>query len=130
MFLRRPGRSGRPGPLVVRLALGLLLLAATVLPIGLADAQVGQGATLTVLRGQVAVIHTDGSAVQPAPSGSSLNPGDEIRTINKSGALVTFFTGTEIEMGEETILVVERVNKDGDKIDISLRQVLGATVNR
>jgi hypothetical protein len=94
------------------------------------DAQVDQGATLTVLRGQVAVIHPDGTAVQPAASGTLVRIGDEIRTISKSGALITFFTGTEIEMGDDTILVVDQLSRQGDRIDISLRQVLGATVNR
>jgi hypothetical protein len=97
---------------------------------GTVRAQVQQGATLTILRGQVAVLHADGSAVQPAPSGISVDVGDEIRTITRSGALITFFSGTEIEMGEDTILVVEQLSRQGDKIDVSLRQVLGATVNR
>jgi hypothetical protein len=56
--------------------------------------------------------------------------GDEIRTLTKTGALITFFAGTEIEMGEDTILVVDTVSKNGAKIDISLKQVLGTTLNR
>ncbi|MCC6173804.1 MAG: FecR domain-containing protein [Chloroflexi bacterium] len=93
-------------------------------------AQVQEGATMTVLRGQVAVIHADGSAVQPAPSGTIVNAGDEIRTLSQTGALITFFAGTEIEMGSDTILVVERVTQQGTKVDISLKQVLGMTLNR
>src|SRR3954469_14982959 len=89
-------------------------------------AQVQDGATLTVLRGQVAVVGSDGSAVQPAPTGTVVRSGDEIRTLNRTGALITFFAGTEIEMGEETILVVDRVTMNGSKIDISLKQVLGS----
>ena len=107
-----------------------LLAMVSILPGVVAFAQVQQGATLTVLRGQVAVIHPDGSAIQPAPSGSTVDVGDEIRTISKSGALITFFSGTEIEMSDDTILVVDQLSRQGDKIDISLRQVLGATVNR
>ena len=38
--------------------------------------------------------------------------------------------GAEIELGADTILVVDQLSKDGDKINVSLRQVLGATVNR
>jgi hypothetical protein len=105
------------------------LVAALVNPAG-AVAQVDDGATLTVLRGQVAVIHADGSAVQPAASGTIVKAGDEIRTLTKTGALITFFAGTEIEMGEDTILTVERVSKQGATVDISLKQVLGVTLNR
>lgn len=96
----------------------------------LVAAQIQQGATITVLRGEIAIIRPDGSAVQPAPSGSTVSVGDEIRTIGRSSALITFFAGTEIELGADTILVVEVLSKDGDKIDVSLKQVLGATVNR
>jgi hypothetical protein len=111
------------------LAMVVALIAALVHPAGVL-AQVTDGATLTVLRGQVAVIHGDGSADQPAPSGTIVRAGDEIRTLNKTGALITFFTGTEIEMGEETILAVDRVSKQGTTVDISLKQVLGVTLNR
>lgn len=114
----------------VRLLLGVWLALAILLPPGPVVAQVQQGATLTILRGQVALLHANGTTVQPAPSGSTVNVGDEIRTISKSGALITFFSGTEIEMGEETILVVEQLSRQGDKIDVSLRQVFGTTVNR
>jgi hypothetical protein len=93
-------------------------------------AQVQDGATMTVLRGQVAVVRPDGTAVQPAPSGTVVQSGDELRTLTKAGALITFFTGTEIEMGEDTILAVERVSRDGSKVDISLKQILGSTLNR
>lgn len=96
-------------------------------PVG---AQVREGATLTVLRGQVAVIKADGSAIQPAPSGTIVNAGDELRTLTRTGALITFFAGTEVEMGEDTILVVERVSQEGARVDVSLKQVLGVTVNR
>src|SRR5262245_35543663 len=98
---------------LARLLIWLAVLATAGLPVGPVEAQVEQGATLTVLRGQVAVVHPDGTAVQPAASGTSVRVGDEIRTISKSGALVTFFTGTEIEMSDDTILVVEQVSRQG-----------------
>ena len=47
-----------------------------------------------------------------------------------AGALITFFAGTEIEMGAETILAVEQVSRQGDQVNISLKQVLGSTINR
>lgn len=85
---------------------------------------------MTVLRGQVAVVHGDGGAMQPAPSGTVVQTGDELRTLSRSGAVVTFFAGAEIELGEETTLVIERADRDGDRIDIALKQVLGASLHR
>jgi hypothetical protein len=115
--------------------LGVAALLATIagfvlLPTTRSSAQVEQGATMTVLRGQVAVIRSDGSAIQPAPSGTVVNAGDEIRTLGSTSALITFFAGTEIELGEDTVLGVEQVSRQGDRIDVSLRQAFGATVNR
>jgi hypothetical protein len=93
-------------------------------------AQRADGATMTVLRGQVAVVEAGGGAIQPAPSGTVVRAGDEIRTLTGSGAAITFFGGTEIELDESTTLVVERVSREGDKIDISLKQVFGAALHR
>ena len=122
--------SRRQRPYSAHVLLVLILALALLVPPYTASAQIQQGATLTILRGQVAIIRANGTAVQPAPNGSTVDAGDEIRTISKSGALITFFSGTEIEMGEDTILVVQQVSRQGDKIDVSLKQVLGATVNR
>jgi len=124
--LRR--RAHRIGALLAALFLTLLSPALT-LP---AQAQDGveDGATLNVLRGQVAVLQGTGGAIQPAPSGMTIRAGDEIRTLTKAGALITLFAGTEIEMGEETSLVVDRVSRTGDTIDISLTQAFGASLHR
>jgi hypothetical protein len=94
------------------------------------SAQIQQGATMTVLAGQVAVLRTNGSAVQPAPSGTEVFPGDEIRTLTQSGALITFFAGTEIELGADTILVVQSVSRPGDRVDVTVREVSGTSVSR
>ncbi|MFN8637026.1 MAG: Calx-beta domain-containing protein [Chloroflexota bacterium] len=118
----------RPVRLLLATVLALLVVLSPKVPPTLA--QVQDGATLTVLRGQVAVVHPDGSAIQPAASGTVVKAGDEIRTLTKTGALITFYVGTEIEMGEETILVVDKVTVGSGKVDISLKQVLGATLNR
>ena len=117
-----------PWPRTVLILVVIAMMFGGLLPPTTASAQ--QGATMTVLRGQVAVIRGDGTAVQPAPSGTIVNAGDEVRTISRAGALITFFSGTEIELGEDTILVVEQVNRQGDRVEVSLRQVLGATINR
>src|SRR6476619_1024134 len=95
-------------PLVGLLALTVILAQAT-----LSTAQVQQGATMTVLRGVVAVVHPDGSAIQPAPSGTIVVPGDEIRTVSASGALITFLTGIEIELGADTVMAIESVSRQG-----------------
>src|SRR4051794_38162022 len=114
----------------VRLLWIVGLVATLMAPGWPALSQAESSATLTVLRGGVAVLHPDGTAQQPAPTGTVVAAGDEIRTLSSTGALITFFTGTEIEMGEQTILVVERVSKVGDRVDISLKQVLGVSLNR
>jgi hypothetical protein len=88
------------------------------------------GATLTVLRGEVALVRLDGTSVQPAPSGSVIHGGDEIRTLSKTGAVIAFQVGTEIELGDETILAVERVTRQGERIDVSVKQVQGVTLHK
>jgi FecR protein len=115
---------------VWRALLWVLLLVGSADGPPLARAQVQDGATMTVLRGQVAVVRADGSAIQPAPSGTVVRAGDEIRTLSQSGAAITFFIGTEIELGEETTLAVEQVARDGGHIEISLRQVFGVSLHR
>ena len=120
----------REGQTMPKRFLLLVLMLTLVASPSLVTAQIQQGATITILRGEIAIIHPDGTAVQPAASGSTVSIGDEIRTIGRSGALITFFVGTEIELGADTILIVDQLSKDGDKINVSLRQVLGATVNR
>jgi hypothetical protein len=122
--------SRRRSALLLALSALLLVLSALLLPAGPASAQVQDSATLTVLRGQVAVLRPDGSAIQPAPSGTIIRAGDEIRTLPTTGALVTFFVGTEIEMGADTILVVESVARQGERVNVSLKQVFGMTLNR
>jgi hypothetical protein len=62
-------------------------------------AQVVVGASLTVLRGSVGVLRSDGTPISPAASGLALGPGDQIATLGRSSALVTFFEGSELELG-------------------------------
>jgi hypothetical protein len=108
----------------------VLLALAPFVPTASVGAQVQRGATMTVLRGEVAVVRADGSAIQPAPSGTTVDTGDQIRTLNRAGALITFFAGTEIELGEGTILEIDTVTRDGDRVNVSLKQVAGVTLNR
>lgn len=76
------------------------------------------------------MLRADVTAVQPAPSGTLVRAGDEIRTLTETGALITFFSGTEIELGEETTLVIERVEVRGGTVDVSLKQVFGVSLHR
>jgi hypothetical protein len=115
---------------LLRAAAVFALLALLPLSFDTSAAQIQDGATMTVLRGQVAVIFGDGSAMQPAPSGTIVRAGDEIRTVGSSAAAITFFVGTEVELGADTILVVERVSGRDGTVDVSLKQVFGATLNR
>jgi len=94
------------------------------------SAQVEDNATMTVIRGQVAVLRGGEGALQPAPSGTVVRGGDEIRTLTQSGALITFFAGTEIELGDQTSLAIDHISRDGSRIDISLTQVFGASLHR
>ena len=123
-----PHQARRWARLSAVIALALALVGWPVPSPALAQTQ--DSATMTVLRGQVAVLRGDGGAVQPAPSGTLVQAGDEIRTLTESGALITFFAGTEIELGTDTALVVERVTRTGDRIDVSLKQAFGASLHR
>src|SRR4051794_11799225 len=58
-----------------------------------ASAQTFFGATLTVLRGSAAVLRSDGRPVSPAANGLTLAAGDQVATVGRSSALVTFFEG-------------------------------------
>jgi hypothetical protein len=117
----------RPARLLAFLLAPVLVMVA---PTPVSEAQIPEGATMTVLRGQVAVVQPSRDSLKPAPSGTVVRVGSEVHTLDESGALVTFFAGTEIELGENTALVVERVSQDGGRVDISLKHVFGASLHR
>ena len=93
-------------------------------------AQAPQGATLTVTGGTVAVVKRAGGAVQPAPSGLSLAVGDQVGTVGRSSALVTFFEGTELELGQDTTIILREIRASGTEVHVVVEDVLGSTVNR
>ncbi len=64
--------SRRPSGVLVRPLVLLVVLALLLMSTFPSAAQVQDGATLTVLRGQVAVLRTDGSSIQPAASGTTV----------------------------------------------------------
>ena len=97
---------------------------------GLALGQISFGATLTVLNGRVSVVRGDGNAVQPASSGLTLSAGDRIATVGKAGALVTFFDGSEIELGSDTTISLQDASGQGGVVTFLIEMVLGSAVHR
>lgn len=117
-----------PVPRLVVLTLvvvGLLWQASGVL------GQIAAGATVTVLRGTVSVSRSDGSAVAPAANGLALGVGDTVATVGRSSALVTFFDGSEIELGADTTIMIQNMqaSSSGEKT-ILIKNVLGSTIHR
>jgi hypothetical protein len=107
-----------------------LLMTALALPSGPVFGQITFGATLTVLRGSVSVVHNDGGAVAPARTGLMLNAGDRVATVGKSSALVTFFDGSEVELGADTtIAIVDATGGAGNLVSIIIETILGSTVH-
>jgi hypothetical protein len=108
-----------------------LALLVTVFPSASALSQVGPGASLTVLRGSVAVSRPDGTAIYPAGTGLTLAVGDTVGTLDRTRALVTFFTGSEVELGSNTTIVIRRLDRDLlDEARVTLENVSGLTVIR
>jgi hypothetical protein len=120
--IRATGRLFRCVLLVV-VAVVLVTRAGTVL------GQINFGATLTVLRGTVSVVQSNGTAVSPAPSGLKLTAGDRVATVGRASALVTFFDGSEVELGADTTIAIQDATGDGDLVTIIIENVLGSTVH-
>jgi hypothetical protein len=124
MITRNGSRPLRWVPIVF--VLGLVSLVGT----HAVDAQVPQGATLTVVSGQTALVRANGLASQPVASGSALGVGDRIATLGGSTALVTFFEGSEIELGEDTTIILREMRSTGNEVHLTVEDVLGDTVSR
>src|SRR5262245_23001698 len=111
--MREPAWSGRfmrggwrrCAAIVPRLAI-VLALPALWLPSPTGHSQVSPGATLTVLRGLVAVSRPDGTAVFPAGTGLTLAIGDIVGTLERTSAIITFFSGSEVQLGSNTTMVI------------------------
>jgi hypothetical protein len=117
-------------PAWLRLVLGLLLLLTT-LPSVPASSQVGPGASLTVVRGSVAVTRPDGTAIYPAGTGLTLAIGDIVGTLERTRAIVTFFSGIEVELGSNTTIVIRRLDRGLlEEAQIGVENVIGLTVIR
>jgi hypothetical protein len=127
---RNGDTSRRRAPVWPRLLIGLALLL-TVLPSPPAWSQVSPGASLTVVRGSVAVKRPDGTAIYPAGTGLTLALGDIVGTLERTRAIVTFFSGTEIELGSNTTIVIRRLDRDLlDEAQVGIENVIGLTVIR
>jgi ferric-dicitrate binding protein FerR (iron transport regulator) len=55
---------------------------------------------------------------------------DQVATLAGSGALVTFFDGSEIELGSDATLIIREMSRQGSAINIRIESVVGSTVHR
>jgi uncharacterized membrane protein YgcG len=117
----------RPVRLALCALMSLLTLAAAA---DVARAQTPQGATLTVQNGTVAVVFANGSAVQPAGSGVTLGVGDQIGTVGNATALVTFFEGSELELGPQTTIILREIQSSGNEVHVAVEDVFGTAFGR
>jgi hypothetical protein len=115
-----------------RLFRSLLIAVVAIVVVTQAGTVLGQisfGATLTVLRGTVSVVDGSGAAVSPAPSGLKLNAGDRVATVGRAAALVTFFDGSEVELGADTTIAIQEASSSGNLVTIIIETVLGTAVH-
>jgi hypothetical protein len=114
----------------LRLLLVIVLLG-LVLPSAEVFSQIGPGASLTVVRGSVSVTRPDGTAIYPAGTGLTLAIGDIVGTLERTRAIVTFFSGSEVELGSNTTIVIRRLDRDLlDSANVTVEHLTGLTVIR
>ena len=109
----------------------MLALLPTALSAPTVLSQVRPGASLTVVRGSVAVTQSDGTKVYPAGTGLTLAIGDIVGTLERTRAIVTFFSGSEVELGSNTTIVIRRLDRDLlDQANVTVEHLSGATLIR
>jgi hypothetical protein len=114
----------------VRAALTTALLA-LVVQSPTALSQVSPGASLTVVQGSVAVTQSDGTKIFPAGSGLTLAIGDIVGTLERTRAILTFFSGSEVELGSNTTIVIRRLDRDLlDQANVTIENLTGSTLIR
>src|SRR5579859_756992 len=86
------------------------------------------GATLSVLAWPVEIGHGDGSDFRAAVNGDLLNAGDMVRTGADGLALVTFFDGSETQLGSSSAVEIERAEATPAP-QIAFMQTAGVSVN-
>src|ERR1051326_7561088 len=87
------------------------------------------GATLSVLADPVEVAAADNGTFGAAVSGQSLSAGDTVRTGSSGVALLTFYDGSETQMGGNSQLQIEQADYTPAP-QIALFQAAGSSVNR
>jgi hypothetical protein len=102
----------------------------TLWPATPAESQLAVGATLTVLSGTANVVRADGTAIGSATSGLDLGIGDQVDTQASSKALVTFFDGTEVELGADASLLLRDMAVNGSQTAITVESLAGSSVHR
>ncbi|MFN0071404.1 MAG: FecR domain-containing protein [Chloroflexota bacterium] len=116
--------------LLLTLTLAVLSLSGSVVLPSAGHAQVAPGASLTVLRGTTAVLKADGSPLSPAPNGLTLSINDQVSTLSGAGALVTFFDGSEIELGSDAAMIIREMARQGAAVNIRIESIVGSSVHR
>ena len=77
------------------------------------------------------VARPDGTAIYPAGTGLTLAIGDIVGTLDRTRAIVTFFSGSEIELGSNTTIVIRRLDRDLlDSANVTVDHLSGMTVIR
>jgi plastocyanin len=104
--------------------LGLLVLAVAPLSAAEPTAQLG------TVSGTVAVTFANGSALQPAGSGTTLSPGDRISTVGKGAATIELPSVGRIELASDTTVILRDLKTDGGATRVTVELVQGMIVNQ
>ena len=99
----------------------------TSVPVAAADNS--GGATLTILVDPVEVAHAADGVFSVASDGQMLQAGDTIRTGSNGLALVTFFDGSETQLGPASSVQLEHAEAS-PTLHIAILQRSGVTTNR
>jgi len=86
---------------------------------------------LSITEGNVFVMKAGTDSWIEAQVGMSLEPGDMVKSGNSSGAQITFFDGSTIDLQADTEVEIASLNiSDTGSTTIGLKQVIGDTVSR
>lgn len=59
----------------------------------------------------------------------AVDVGDQVATLAGSGALITFFDGSEVELGSDATIIIRELSRQGTRA-ITIESVVGSTVHR
>ena len=116
------------------LIIALITLGALAL-VGCSEGGSPCSSTLTILsisEGDVFVMEAGTDSWEEAQGGMSLEIGDSIKTGDSSGAEITFFDGStiELEAGTEIEILTLAISADCASTTITLEQTIGTTISR